>query len=620
MNLIFFKKFTLRRVIFFLILLILGTSVLITDNIFIRIAVVLIIIIVISFLIFAREVSPETKQDKLSTEGKSSDKEESAEKISGPENKESDILTSEDLKKLDKKILVHDLIPSNMREKFFELACEKLPKEIGQDEQFRFLLNKILSLINTTLMANSTSYFWYNSSRNQLLLESSYPEGSVIHKSRFELSDDIVSKVIRNNSPEIVNNINSNIETDVIRYYTQPIGVKSVVAVPVYFNEEAVGALVVDSKSDDVFGYETVYLLGRYVRMISLIFKVFDEKYTEFLVKQKLEAIAELIFDAESYKTETVLINKFLSVADKMIEFDACAVVLADYLEKNFKIFKVLNKTSLKYAGENLVIDYENSLVGTTIQQAQSLIIEDITEIKKPIYSESEPGNFAGSVLIIPLVFGNYILGAIVFENLRKNYYTPKNKAEAIFLTKVVKFISYSLENIRITNIVNSQLSKDLETSFLNKTEFERRLSEEFSKAQESKANIGLALISIDRFDQLVSEYNQKIIPEVIRYLSGFLKKEAEKLMLLARLEVNKFGVIFYNIDDQSAFIWCEKIRQKILREPLRLGESGKLISITLSIGYAGGKGLKSEFHLLENSEKALKRATETGNNVKTTK
>lgn len=613
------KKVTKKRIIFIFILLLLGLSVLLTDNIFIRIAAVLIIIIIISFIVFSKEIEQSPKSDTNDLDKSESDAE-SAATVHKLETKEQEILTSEDLKNYDNKIMVHGLLSTNLKEKFFEIACEKLPEKYRQDDQVKFLLSKILSVINITLMANSTIYFWYNKNKEQLVHESSYPIDSKLHKGKFNMSDDIVSKVIRNNSPEILNNINSNVEADVITYYTEPLGIKSVVAVPVYYNNDTIGALVVDSKSDDVFGYETVYLLGRYVKMISLILTVYDENYSEFLIKQKLEAVGTLINDSESYKTEIPLINNFISVVDKLIEFDACSVILADYIEKNFKIVKILNnliKTSFKYPSENFVIDYENSMIGKTIQTAQSLIIEDITSIRLPVYSSAEPGNFSGSLLVIPIVFNGYVLGAIAFESLRKNFYSQE---DAKFMTRVVKFVAYSLESIRLLNIVSSHMSKDLETSFMNKSEFEKRLGEEFSKAQESKTNIGLALLSIDKLDKIIYEYDQKIVPEIIKFLSDFMKKESEKLMLLARLETNKFAVIFYNTDDQSAYIWCEKIRQKILKEPLRLGESGKLISITLSIGYSAGKELKTEFSLLENSEKALKKASESGNIVKTIK
>ena len=76
---------------------------------------------------------------------------------------------------------------------------------------------------------------------------------------------------------------------DVVRYYDSPQGIKSLVGVPLFYADSLTGVLVVDSKAPDAFGIETVYSLGRFVRIIAIIISLFDEKFSGSTAEKRLE-------------------------------------------------------------------------------------------------------------------------------------------------------------------------------------------------------------------------------------------------------------------------------------------------------------------------------------------
>jgi diguanylate cyclase (GGDEF)-like protein len=602
-------KLNKKRLFIFLFLIILGLVPLITDDILFRFIATAALVVSVAFIIFLRD--GKTKRPKQLEEGIPVPSELKPEISTLSEEDEKSIITSTELKQMKRTTPIHSLKPSNLKDKFYEIACELLPEGLDQDAQFNFVLEKILNVIHSTLIAHSAIFFWYNKKKNQMIIQSFVSESNNIHKARFTLEDDIVSKVVRNGSPELLNNLNSNVESDIIRYYdTASAGIKSVVAVPVFFNDQLIGVLVADSKSEDAFGVETVYLLGRFVRMITIMLGIFDEKFSVNLVNQKLDAVISLIGDSEKNQDEKYYFQKLVLVFDKLIEWDALSIVSFAHQERAYKIKKVVQKTSLKYPGEGLIIDLDKSITGRAIQTGRSVKIEDVTEDRFPLFNIQDSSTLGGSLLITPIVYQNKTFGALVLEKLRKNFYTNK---DVRFIEKIASYIASHFDAASNIRLLNSYLSVDLDTLLLNRATFEKRVREELVKSNITKVNLGLAFISIDNFEKLLNEYGEKVIQKIVKHVAVHLNKEADEFMINARLDTNKFAVLFFNRDDAEAFLWCEKLRQKVVKDFINLDNSN--ISISLSVGFASGRNHVQLELLFENCDLVLRRAISSGGN-----
>jgi len=597
-----------KRLFTFIFLVVLGLVPLIMDDLLIRISAIAVLVVYVAFIIFLRD-------GKAKLEPKSEGNADAAQDIkpkleSFPEDEEKSIITSNELKRMKAATQIHSLKPSNLKDKFYEIACESLPEGLDQDAQFNFVLEKILNVIQSTLIAHSAIFFWFNKKKNQMIIQSYVSENNNIHKARFSLEEDIVSKVVRNGSPELLNNLNSNVEADLIRYYDSTIGIKSIVAVPVFFNDQLIGVLVADSKSEDAFGVETVYLLGRFVRMVTIMLGIFDEKFSVNLVNQKLDALIGLIGDPEKNQDEKYYYQKLLLAFDKLVEWDALSIIAFDYQERCYKIKRVVQKTSLKYPGEGLVIDLDKSITGKAIQTGRSVKIDDITEDKIYLFNAQDSSTLGGSLLITPILYQNKTFGAIVIEKLRKNFYS---NTDVRFIEKIASYIASHFDSISNIRLLNSYLSVDLDTLLLNRSTFEKRVKEELTKSNITKVNVGLAFISVDNFEKLLNEFGEKVIQKIIKHVAVHLNKESDDLMINARLDTNKFAVLFFNRDDAEAFLWCEKLRQKVVKDFINLDSNN--ISISLSIGFASGKNHVQPELLFENCELVLRRAVSSGGN-----
>lgn len=83
----------------------------------------------------------------------------------------------------------------------------------------------------------------------------------------------------------------------------------------------------VDSKVEDAFGPETIFTLGKFVRMITLILSIYDEKFNIEMSNQKLDAVLELVGNNTTPSDERRLIQSIIVVLDKFLEWDVLGVI-----------------------------------------------------------------------------------------------------------------------------------------------------------------------------------------------------------------------------------------------------------------------------------------------------
>lgn len=610
-------KLNLKRIITFVILLIFLAGAYLIKIPVLKILFLGISILIISFIIFSKngdksyQLKDETEDDSVEEEDNTTEKNT---ENSIPENR---ILTDYDIQEKTKISKITQFSPRDLNEQYKKIVLEPIPNSASIEGQFNFILEKILDVIKHVFLAHSAIFFWYRKDRNQIIFHNISSDEKNLQRIKYVLGSDIISKVIISGNPNYTCNINSNVEADLIKYYNTTIGIRSIAAVPVYLNEKLIGVLAIDSKSEDAFGPETIYTLGKFVRMITLVLSMYDEKFNIELVNQKLDAILELIGGSNRELSEKRLIQNFIVVLDKFIDWDVLGIVLYDTNAKNYSLKKIVNRTSIDYLGEGLPVDISSdTLIGTSVRNGNSIRLDDSGINKYSIFRKNEPSAIKGSLMIIPISSNGKIHGAFVFESLKKKIYTDD---DVRLIEKVASYFASQLDYLLNKMLLDKYLNIDIETMLLNRQTFERRVQEELTKFKSTDMHIGLALISVDRVDKLLKKFSQKVIPKIAKHISFQLLKETEDLMFVGRLENLKFGVLFLNRDSASDNVWCQKILQKISGGSIYYEEQE--IGITVSIGYAGGVKIIKAETLFNLAETALNKAIlDGGNKIRTTK
>ena len=615
-----------RRLLTFSIIPILLAIPFFTEDVMYRAVAAVILVIYIGFIIFLRDSNkveelPPTIENRLDEPaiyragGYETDSGEEFKIIS--KNKNLEIITAENFNTNIPKSSGGDVFkPADFKKNFESIVLEELPGDVSQDEQFGFVLEKILSVIKDAYMAHTAAFFWYNAKRKRLTLERHVSASTQITKQKFELEDDILGKIVQKEEPEILTDITSNAEVDNLRYYNQPQGIKSFVGVPLFYGKALTGILVLDSKMNDAFGIEQVYSLGRIVRVISVIINLFEEKFAESQAEQRLKTLVDIFSYDRKYESESELFQAIETAVHGLIDWDVFTLVTYEPNEHKFKTAKIVNKTSLKYIGHGLEIDLTGTLVGRAILSTTPVKIDDTsnTEIP-PRFSKNEDFHFDGSFLAVPLVYDDQNYGVLCFESLKKNVYSNN---EVAFIKNATKIFAFILQSYSSVTILRSFLSHDIETKALNYDSFMERFTIDLVKSKELTVQGAVALIKVDELLEQQSLFEGDPFPKVFRAVGQLIKEEMTPMNLFGRISEKVFAVYFFNAAPKDVFLWAEKLRIKIARKPIAV--VSKQSTFTVSIGVASTIGKIDAQEILYNAELALKKAIEKGgNSVKST-
>ncbi|MEW6194546.1 MAG: sensor domain-containing diguanylate cyclase [Bacteroidota bacterium] len=611
-----------KRILTFIFIPILIALLLLTEELIIKVIVGIVLIIYAAFIIFLRDSAKSVGTndnnisqselddiDESTLEKYQPDKGEDF-KIISP-NKNIEVITADTFTPSLNRGNKEFFKPPNFKENFEKIVHEELPKGVSQDEEFGFVLEKILSVIKDSFMAHTAAFFWYNKNRRRLTLEKYVSSATQISKQKFDLEDDILGKIIQKEEPELLTDISTNAEIDVIRYYNAPQGIKSFVGVPLFYGKSLTGILTLDSKMNDAFGIEQIYSLGKIVRVISVIISLFEEKYSETQAEKRLQALIGVLSYDKKFESEAELYSALDNAVKELIDWDAFTFVSYFPTEGKFKTVRIINKTSLKYVGENLEVDLSGTIVGKAILSATPVKIDDTSVTEYPRFSKNEDVSFDGSFLAIPLVYDDQNYGVLCFESLKKNVYTNN---EVNFIKNATKMFAFILHSYSTISILKGLLSVDIETRILNYDSFIERLSVDLVRSKELGTNGAVVLIRIDDFLEQDSLFEGDPFPKVLRAIAQMIKDEMTPLNILGRLSEKIFAVYFFNTAPKDVFLWAEKLRIKIARKPISVVT--KQTTFTVSIGVASTTNKTDVQEVLYNAELALKKALEKGGNT----
>ena len=614
-----------KRIFIFIFIPILIVIPFITDDLMLRIIASLVLVIYVAFIIFLRdsitknafdeevESRPDLFEDEKEplrpTEKFDTDSGEDFKIISPTKNIE--VITAENFGPSINQGRKDFFKPPDFKKNFEKIVLEELPEDVNQDEQFGFVLEKILSVVKDSFMAHTAAFFWYNKNRKRLTLERYISSSQQITQQKFDLEDDILGKIIQKEEPELLTDISPNAEIDVIRYYSAAQGIKSFVGVPLFYGKTLMGVLTLDSKVNDAFGIEQVYSLGRIVRVISVIISLFEEKFSETQSEQRLKTLLNVLNYDKKFDSETDLHQLIETSIHGLIDWDAFTFVTYYPSEQKFKTTKIINKTSLKYVGENLEIDLTGTLVGRAVLSATPVKIDDTSITEIPRFTKTEDVSFDGSFLAIPLVYDDQNYGVLCFESLKKNVYS---NSEVSYIRSATKIFAFLLHSYSTINILKGLLSVDVETKALNYNSFIERFTVDLVRSKELELQGAVVLIQIDEFLEQESLFEGNPFPKVLRTIAQIIRDEMTPLNLFGRISEKTFAIYFFNTAPKDVFLWAEKLRIKIARKPIAV--VSKQTTFTVSMGVATTTNKTDVQEIMTNAELALKKALEKGGNT----
>ncbi len=151
-------------------------------------------------------------------------------------------------------------------------------------------------------------------------------------------------------------------------------------------------------------------------------------------------------------------------------------------------------------------------------------------------------------------------------------------------------------------------------TGLINRREFDRRITEEFSRSKRHKTQLSLALFDIDFFKKINDTYGHNTGDVILKELARLIANNTRSCDIAARYGGEEFALILPETSQLEAFELMDRLREKVEKE--LFNKEKKPIRFTISVGVAQ-LDLTDSNHVdfVERADKALYKAKQEGRN-----
>jgi len=151
-------------------------------------------------------------------------------------------------------------------------------------------------------------------------------------------------------------------------------------------------------------------------------------------------------------------------------------------------------------------------------------------------------------------------------------------------------------------------------TKLFNRTHWENCLKAEFKRWCRSRSASSLVMLDIDRFKNVNDTYGHTVGDEVIRHLSGIIRKLGRETDTAGRYGGEEFVILLADTTLENGKIFAERLRKEVAESIVTHNDIE--LSYTISLGIAEIEpSIKTYEKWIQHADKALYRSKEEGRN-----
>ena len=473
--------------------------------------------------------------------------------------------------------------------------------------EFDHLLNRVLMVIRSVTNARTAAFFWVNSERQQLVLEAKITEAEAefTTERKIPMGYDALSQIAREGRPEIITQISSSAELDLLPYYDRHAQTMSFIGVPVYYGGNVVGILCADSLIEDAYSDITVGFFGQFTKLISGLVSSYTSKFDLMHASATLDATKNFRDHLGGVPTNVLQITRALfATLIQQMDISRVGVVSFDATQRAWTLTDARSAMDDGYRSHvGQIVDLATSAVGHAINSATTVVHSEEYNGIRVMTTEAriEQGQFVA----VPICTATESYGALFLENLESTL-----SHQDIALVEVLgELAGPLLDHLRTAENLQGSALLDHATGVLNTQGFEMRVREEFARAVDYNLPLTLCMLHLDP-SRTTEEQRERAILHVLRMVKGQLREYD----IIARLDIDQLalGLVGYRL--QEAQNWTETMRREIASTPVDI--DGKRLSFTVSIGIAQSEPRDTWDDLIAHTNAALDVSKRAGNKV----
>jgi len=253
---------------------------------------------------------------------------------------------------------------------------------------------------------------------------------------------------------------------------------------------------------------------------------------------------------------------------------------------------------------------YGEGVIGTAIEEKRPIIINDS---KQELRGQGEDGwsRLMRSLLVVPLMAGNEVVGVIVLGELRPASFDDNHLR---ILTVLGRQTVMTIEKELATARLSHALSLDFLSGMLHPDAFYQAFRE-LCQNSGKHDRFGILLLDVDNLKRVNAEHGRTSGDKLLEELSALVERYARNGDLAARYGGDEFILVLRQVYGERLTDLAYRLRDRV-REHGFLSNLGRPVRITVSIGLAEyPQDAYDEDDLLQAAQFALEKAQKEGQN-----
>ncbi len=262
-------------------------------------------------------------------------------------------------------------------------------------------------------------------------------------------------------------------------------------------------------------------------------------------------------------------------------------------------------------------VESEDSFGAWAINNRQEIVINDVgkeySRYITKVTSTGEPDDDRlNSLIYIPLILGNKVIGILSMQSYAKNAFDDYRVE--VFKT-LASYITIAVENAKLYEEVKVLATKDPLTGLLNRSHFNSLAEREFKKYKRYGKEFSVVMFDLDHFKRVNDCYGHDGGDIVLKEISIFLSNEIRCTDLFCRYGGEEFLILLPHTNLSQAMILTKRLQEGLENLQIEILE-GEYCSITASFGISCIKqqdeGLRE---LIKRADNALYESKKRGRN-----
>jgi diguanylate cyclase (GGDEF)-like protein len=314
----------------------------------------------------------------------------------------------------------------------------------------------------------------------------------------------------------------------------------------------------------------------------------------------ELDALKRITVNLTSSLQMQVVLETIVSEAMRLIK-DARDAHIFLYQDGILRFGASLNSDGQR----NLIhsIPRANGLTYTVARMRKILVVEDMS--KDPLF-ENFPATGTGSIMGIPLMTGEVVVGVMNMARWSTGGFTPAGQR---LLGLLADQAALAILNARLHQAVANQAMSDTLTGLPNRRALDARLENDVLRAARYHHQFAVLMLDLDGFKAVNDTYGHSVGDQVLHEYAQFMSKSQRGSDFLARYGGDELMMILPETDEEGARQVASHISARMTNFEISLPDGSKRnLSVTGGIAiYPTHAETASE--LLRAADEALYRA-----------